>query len=1184
MMLDLPLAGRQLIVANAGTGKTWTIENLFLRLLLERELEVRRILVVTYTEAATAELRGRIRNNLVSFLRHLEATAKGGGAHEDPDGPFRGLAARLDKPSSLEDARRRLKDSLLRFDEAAIFTIHGFCRRALRELAFETGAPFEAEVTAESRDLLWESVDDFLRRTFIEADPLMVRRALDLPGEGLNCKVLSDLGRKLADNPLIEIRPSLAAPGERSAGEGLMQAFREAARLWQREGPVVRELLHHALPRLRGYGEKTLPRDLARMAAYLEAGDPFGGYEPGRYFGSSALAARTSSGSPPGHPLFEALDRIRAGIAGIDQALAQARVRFAVFARERAARSLREGGAFHFEDLLTRLHGALAGAGGAELALRLSARFPAALIDEFQDTDPVQFGIFDAIYRDPRAVMFMVGDPKQAIYRFRGADVHAFLAAAAEVPEENVHPLLDNHRSAPGLVGTVNALFGRPGSFVLEGIDYRESRHSRDDLFISESGVPDARPFRILLLPRSPGGQAIATPTARRELFAATAREISRLLAGGRKGEILLHRRDGHTGGDRALPLGPQDIAVLVRTNRHARAVRQLLQRRGIPAVLMSAQSIFASPEATELLRLLQAIEDPGNENRLRAALATDIMGVKGEDLAAWVAAGDSRLDEYRVRFRRYARSFGRGFMAMADLLMEQEGVKPRLLGHLDGERRLTNLLHLFELLHRALLPHRGGIDAAIAWLSPLLGEKPEDDVSQLRLESDAAAVKVVTVHRSKGLQWPIVFCPTVWGEWQVRGGFPVLHQGNRPYLDLRTLGDTPEGEERKELARSEARAEGMRNLYVALTRARYRSYLGWGPVNNLGRSALSALLHGEGADPAKIDDERFRRDIESLAARSGQAVCATHLGSGGSSSLETGAAMEVPVLSRRGMDPGRLLRQWSSSSFTRLEGMASRQEGEERRERDDDELEAVEMGEQSPAVRRRDFAGMPGGRTVGDAIHGILERIDFSSPGGEAARALITSRMGSGEWTDTVAERLQHVLSTPLGDTGIVLADVPPADRVAEMRFFLARGAMVRWRWRSISGPLARDLELETRAGAITGSIDLALLWRDRYWLLDWKTNNLGPDPGDYAAGSLEREMAARLYHLQADIYSLALHRHLGARLGTSYDPARHMGGVLYLFLRGMDPRHPGMGVWCRRTDAQALEELDASLGRAGR
>ncbi len=1175
-VLDTPLEGRQLIEANAGTGKTWTIENLYLRFLLEKRLEVRQILVVTFTDAATAELRERIRGNIAAFKRHLEQA--------EPPAPgklaslFDTLAARLEGKGEKALALRLLQSALLRFDEAAISTIHGFCHRALRELAFESGTLFDAAVTSDPRDFGWESVDDFLRKTYLGAHPLFVRQALALKKKGLDPEELEGIGRKVVADPGLEVVPAVEELDPRETGAALERAFREAAASWQESSKEVRALLLGSCDRLHRYGEKTMGGYLAALDAFLSGGDPLAGASPGKKLGASVLRACTKAGDPPAHPLLDRLDELDRLRAALEAGIAQARVRYAGFARRQAEAAFLQGGALHFDDLLTRLKKALEGEGRQALAARLSSRFRAALIDEFQDTDPVQFGIFDALFEGSDAAIFLVGDPKQAIYRFRGADVFAYIGAKSGIPGERRHNLTANHRSVPGLVEAVNALFDQPGAFLQgDDIPYHRSQAGRDDLALVEGEEENPAPFRVWHLPnRNPVDEEgkrkpLGKGGARRDLFETTASEIASLVAKGKAGTVRLRFRDGK-GELKERTLGPGDLAVLVKTNSQARQVQRTLRGKRIPAVIHSAKSLFSSPEAPQLLRVLQAMEEPGNDGRLRAALATDMLGVTADRLREWMDGDGRPLEEARQRFRAYARAAREGFTRMADALLEGEKVRERLLALPDGERRLTNLLHLLELLHRAHPSHRGGVETAIAWLTPLLARKPEDDVSQLRLESDAEAVTISTIHRSKGLQWPVVFCPAAWGDWQVRDNFPILHRGNAPYLDL--------GSPDRELAKVEARAESRRTLYVALTRARYRCTVGWGAINATKGSALADLLHGEGADPAAMSDEAIAADLAALTGRS-QGAVRVEPPPRAEASPPSSPEGKRAALGLREIAPARLRPAWSQSSFSRLESRTVHGEGEGSR-RDDDEAPApAAPEEQAPAPGPRDFSRMPGGREVGDALHRILERLDFAAPRGDASLRLIGSALGKADWSAAVAERLERVLSTPLGDTGIVLRDVPAPDRVAEMRFFLGRGRGERWSWEGVAGGKGRELDLETRHGVLTGSIDLVFRHQGRYWLLDWKTNNLGPEGEGYDAGPLGEEMERRLYTLQAGIYAVALHRHLRARLGDGYDPAHHFGGALYIFLRGVDASVPGRGVWCWRPDAAALARLDSSLGR---
>ncbi|MDR1462242.1 MAG: UvrD-helicase domain-containing protein [Azoarcus sp.] len=1261
-----PLDGIALIEASAGTGKTWNICGLYLRQLLEKDLPVGRLLVVTFTRAATAELSARIRERIVAVLRVLD----GGDSGDDPFVPGLIGAARA---AGVEAAamRQRLQGALATFDEAAIFTIHGFCQRALVDTPFAAGLPYALDVGEDDSDLRLEVTRDFWRSELAGIDSALAGHLLacrDSPerwAQWLKEAQARPLARVLWDED-----------GDADGGDpgALLAAFDarydEARCLWG-DGAAVRQALDASTGLHKGvYKAATVDAAFQQWTAWLAVGDARAGLSSGDgdrlgLFSAATLALRTNKGhAPPEHPFFTAAQNLLAVRQRFEAALDAARQRLLRRFIEEAGAELRRRKQSErcvaFDDILWNAHDALVSGRQPWLAGALHARYPVALIDEFQDTDPLQLAIFQHIYDcDGRhGSLFLVGDPKQAIYSFRGADLQTYLRARALADAS--YTLDINRRSATALVTACNTLFGANGTVFMEaGLDFwpvraHEPSQGLDDRTLSGGSAAGLRLWRIprgesiegdmgtaeqsqsvraelvegcdpmgnalrqaqgerccAEVPSSQGerncsglsegaggagGERLRREQALARAAQASSAEIARLLAAGARGEILI--------GERALM--PGDVAVLVRTHNEGARMKAALSQKGVGSVELSQSSVFVSGEAGELERVLLAIGDPARERRIKAALATGLMG--------WDAAALSRLagddDGLAGQFERFAGWredwLRHGFAFMSWRWMNDAGVASRLLACDDGERRLTNLLHLIELLQR---------DAGRASPAVLLGvlarrraEGGGGDDALLRLESDRNLVRIVTIYRAKGLQYGIVFCPFLFDGYTAshRSG-PMRFWHDDSGGQVADWRSAPDDEDRiKERLSGERDAETLRLIYVALTRAVHRCYLAVGCYDRGARggenyresahSMLNWLVAGADAtlavwrkkdySPAEVD-ALWRR----LASVSGGAITLDDLPLGEDETLALKPEQLAFSAPRAPKVPGG----WRLGSFSALMSGAAH-EGAARDHDARAGLAIAEAETDAPVpLPDDDILRFPRGPVAGDCVHAVFEGIDFTRTETRAAaidRALAVHAPASdGEAAllpRMLAKLVADVLSSPLaaGDgAALRLETLPMERRLTELGFYmptprLATAALSDWL--AGHGYGAPKLAQRDLAAYLKGYIDLVFEHEGRYWALDWKSNYLGDTPAAYAPAALAAAMVQHGYHLQHLLYTIALHRHLSGTL-PGYDYESHFGGVFYLFVRGLRPnwRVDGeqTGVFRHRAAKAAIESLDALL-----
>ncbi|MDQ2868050.1 MAG: exodeoxyribonuclease V subunit beta [Verrucomicrobiota bacterium] len=1116
--------GFTLIEASAGTGKTTTITAIVLRLIVEDGLALENILVTTYTELATAELRGRIRDVLSAALEIL----RGG----KPDNQIASSVIALvnDRPS----AKRRIEHALRTFDDAAIFTIHGFCAHVLADRAFESGALFETELLADATPILREATEDFWRRETYDASPMIAA----LLKENLSVASLQKLLEECSANPTLQLLSEIE--DDAALRREIEAKWSALADCYQNDAAKISRVfanLNWAKP-TNDFHERVraavtlLARNFAAKAAFGEISKALALLSMSRLEKQKYKDAAISP-----HAFFKSCEELVALVSRYVIALQQ---RFMVWAKTEVRRRKVARQVQSFDDMLTQLDGALSGERGEVLRETLRTRFPAALIDEFQDTDPVQYAIFSKIYERGDARVFFIGDPKQSIYGFRGADVFTYLSAARRANRK--YSLPRNWRSEAKLVGAVNEMFGvRPDAFAIEGIDFEPvtAAGKADEATLTIDKQRD-QPMRIWLAPNDDS----------RDIGGAVAGEIARLL-----------RANARIGEEKIVP---SDIAVLVYTNWQPAEVQKALARFRIPTVVYSAENVFRSREARELRRILAAVAEPTRDRLVRAALATEALGLRASELEK-LATEESAWERRVNRFADYHALWRDGsFVEMMSALFVREKVRARLLGYVDGERRLTNFLHLIELLHRACAENRLGLDGLVLWLArEMADDKRGREEYEVRLESDDAAVKIVTVHKSKGLEYPITFCPFAWRDPNTKG--PIkFHRGDDFLLDL---------EKRKENVtqqRREVLSEAVRQFYVALTRAKHRTYLVWTNDKSKSKSAPAFLVSGAPVEEMEkgVAAETVTASFTAQFAASANIVVEPM-------PAKVTANVSRPDLNAATLAPrvfsGEIDRSWGVVSFTSLVN------GRKEEAPDYDAVESV-LADDAP-VASEGIHAFPGGTRAGTCLHLILEKLDFTAP--EQLQPTVSEQLRLfriEQFDEVVSETIRQTLALPLDESGMTLSHIASASRISELEFTLPVTGLTNTRLREVFAEeslAVERLQFPLANGFIKGFVDLIFEHDGRFYIADWKSNWLGPSLASYTPESIAAAMAHRFYELQASIYAVALHRYLRARL-PDYDCDRHFGGAFYIFLRGVEAGEASKAVFHRKPPRAFIEKLD--------
>ncbi|HHE5335396.1 TPA: exodeoxyribonuclease V subunit beta, partial [Klebsiella pneumoniae] len=840
--LRLPLIGERLIEASAGTGKTFTIAVLYLRLLLglggeaayPRAISVEELLVVTFTEAATEELRGRIRSN----IHELRIACLRG----ESDNPL--YSALLAEIADKDDAAKTLLLAERQMDEAAVFTIHGFCQRMLSLNAFESGMLFEQQLIEDESRLRYQACADFWRR---HCYPLTRDIAAVIHDVWKGPRdLLKSLDRWLqGEAPQLKSPP---APNETLAErhQQIIARIDSLKQQWREQVGEIEGVLENSGLDRRKFNRGNQGKWMEKVNAWAQE-ETLSYQLPDALekFAQSFLLERTKAGGePPVHPLFSAVESLLASSLTLtDLVLARAMVEI----RDAVAREKRRRGELGFDDMLGRLDEALRGDSGETLASAIRQRFPVAMIDEFQDTDPQQYRIFRRIWRrQPETALLLIGDPKQAIYAFRGADIFTYMKARGDVA---AHYTLDtNWRSSPGMVGSVNRLFSLSDNpFMFHEIPFLPVKAAAKNKGLRFTvDAADVPAMNVWLMP----GDTVGSGDYQTFMAQLCATQIRDWLSAGQRGRALLWR------GETSRPVQASDITVLVRNRLEAAQVREALQTLGIPSVYLSNRdSVFETLEAQELLWLLQAVLAPERENTLRSALATSMFGLTALDIEnlnqdeqAWDALVEE-FSEYRQIWRQ------RGVMPMLRALMTARHIAENLLATRGGERRLTDILHISELLQEAASQLESE-HALVRWLAQHIAEPDSNAASQqMRLESDKHLVQIVTIHKSKGLEYPLVWLPFIA---RFRKQDQAFYHDRETFAAVLDLG---QDEASLELAEAERLAEDLRLLYVALTRAVWHCSLGVAPLSSrksgnsdFHLSALGWLLQaGEAMDAAGL-------------------------------------------------------------------------------------------------------------------------------------------------------------------------------------------------------------------------------------------------------------------------------------------------------------------------------------------
>jgi len=1221
-LLNSPLDGSNLIESSAGTGKTHTTVGIFIRLVLEHGLAPQDILVVTYTTAATEELRGRIRNALKDAN---EAFSQ--GTSTDPF--LNGLLQKARQKKQYEQKQRLLKAALRNLEEGSILTIHGFCLRMLQEYAMESRTSFDAELVPNEDIIRRDFIHNFWRKHFYHGTAYFVAYALR---QNITPATYENLLREIPFTAPLALIPDISRPDAEKMEEQadhLNSLFSSLRRSWFQEKDHLEKLLRYTGLNKRTYG--------ARINSIVQQLDLFFARETLVFppvpdlskVTSSSLKKNTNKGHiTPEHPFLNRADDFLTAAEKFQQLLDHhllfLKREMMTTAKSHLSAQKEQKALLSYDDLLHRLRQALTDTGGEQLTEKIKNRFKAVLIDEFQDTDIVQYTIFHHLFLHDgdkkQRPFFVIGDPKQAIYAFRGADIFAYLHARRSM--QHIYTLAENWRSEPELVKAINTLFGftrKP--FLYDDIHYHpiSATNQPDRDYLTIDGARKS-PFQLWVLPfeedddgnnnenisyKDTATKKLQQNTSlETRIVLAVTSEISRLIRLGMENRAMIGPR----------PLQLQDIAVLVRTNREAGIISNALSQWNIPHSVSSQENVFHSSAAEDLQLILLALANPQNQFMLNRALTTRLMARNGNDLAS---LSPKDREDIQQRFHGYHTSWlNDGFIRMFRIFLEQEKLYSGILELRQGERHLTNILHLGELLHQASIKNHLSMHELVGWLNDRMENQealPEE--YEVRLERDEKVIRIVTIHKSKGLEYPITFCPFSWktGRQEKNPSYVLYHDPDQPFHQVLDFG-SGQFDEHYRLSREESLAEEVRLLYVAMTRAKHRVYYVKCRNRNSCYSGDAYLLHQTPEmDEAgliaevqnrykQLSNEYFLRDLEKIAASSEQTI-----------ELVTLPEVEPAYPPYLHHDSTLFCRHfkrtvetnWRVTSYTTL--MATTDHNRPMLDsiswQDMPDMTDEKMVMDISDTKEADFLSpfsFPGGTRAGLFFHDIFRLIDYQNPGREASQVVIEKTLRQynyhDEWVPIIKDMIKDVITTPLPvspakDKFVTLSAISKENRQNEVAFYfplkkISSNSLRRLFAQKTFSPDQETtpdnlnrLQFNTVEGFLKGFIDLIFCFENRFYLVDWKSNLLGFNKDDYRHDMLTKHMEQSGYIMQYLLYSLAMHLHLSFRL-TGYSYEKHFGGVYYLFLRGMKPDSP-TGIFYDRPSLALLEEMRKTMVR---
>ncbi len=1227
---NCPLDGINIIEASAGTGKTYTIQNLYAKLILLKGYKVDSILVVTFTDAATKELKIRIRHILTELDLYFKGKAVSDNIKELVETTYYWDCNDKKVTVSQELKRKRIYNAINNFDDASIFTIHGFCNKVLNDHSFETGILFNVQLEKNIEPIVRDITEDFWRLETYSASSFDIAA---LNYNSINIETLSSYVKNFTSKGDIYVYPEKVS--ENRKFNILKNIFYDMKSNWNIE--EIKTILERPEISKAKFRESSVNKHIQNIELFFNYAFNKEIIETISKltieYVSAAVKKTDKQKFQPNHPFFNNCSEFINDIDSLKDFGIYTRSKFRSFFHKEYEKRKNELNVQSFNDLLSKVDEYTEGS-KSRLLQKLRSKYNAAFIDEFQDTDSVQYSIFKKIFIDSSKTIFMVGDPKQAIYGFRGGDIFTYRKAKEQISETGrLYTLPKNWRSSPNMVEAVNNLFtkGKPGNkpFVTDSINYIEvESDEKNDNFGTASDSKN-KPLKFIFINEPQSSENLSNQCTEQ-----TAAQIHNILSDDNNNITEsngIKRR-----------IKPSDIAMLVTKHSQAKLLQPKLAEYKIPAVLQATGSVFDTTEAENFVHLLNAVAEPSNTQILKGALLTNILSYSIDDL---VILSEEAEDDIILQFEEIYSKFKKchdiwlnnTFIEMFNCLCFEFNIKERILQQNSGERTLTNVLHIAEILQTQETELKLGINGLIHWLSKQMSpdSREDKDEYEIRLETDENAVKIMTVFKSKGLEFPIVFCPFLWD----KNAISVKQQriskyhltpdiiGKTSFKDellYKPILDITGKEDAENYSNDENLEELMRFMYVALTRSKYQCYVIWGNTDKNSKKNTSAL------------DYMFYSDCSVLEAEKGNIAKALSYSVKSVKNANTSPALTVeqkrniqldiydtnqkfdikeykPIylnkaikLKARIISSGNQNKSWKISSFSSLTPHSSEaSRSVSQKDYDETDISNSTDHEQNTILNTKlDIFNFPAGAKTGTCWHEIFEEIDFASSD-EEIRSLVKEKLlkyrlnekESGKANEEsiicVQEMVKNVLNKTLNRySNLSLKNITAENKLPEMEFLfsLKQGIDMDKLYTFLSSyAKENDFTLNSCSekllnnklihGYMTGFIDLIFRDKNKYYIIDWKSNKLNGIPEDFTIKGLKQEISKHYYFLQYLIYTVAVDKYLQTHI-KNYDYDTHFGGVYYIFLRGVDSfESSNKGVFFDKPDKKYIKELAGIL-----
>ena len=1184
---SFPLIGVNCIEASAGTGKTYTIAALYIRLILGHGEEGTRnpqpadkILVVTFTDAATSELRDRIRSKIVEARKAFKDMQS-----DDP------IIAEIisDLAHKREDCIDMLVQAERQINETAIHTIHGFCQRILKQSAFETGTPFESEFITDDQEIFNNVVADYWRKVFYKLDKNLagvIHSKWKTPSDMINTV------KAMITSNVKVLSPHNITEDSVASINSLHSTYIKTINTLKHS---VDNQINDAVIEIRNSGisksafqDRYLSKWLEKINAWVKSETHDYSHPPElEKFTYTFLEEKTKNGILANHALIDEISDFVSNKPSIHSyIIADAIAKcHSALEKEKAKKQV-----ISFDDLLINLNDALCSEDGGDLlAQTIRESFPVAMIDESQDTDSIQYSIFKKIYHNAcidecnqNYCLTTIGDPKQAIYSFRGADIYTYIDTKNDAQQ---HFTLDtNWRSTENMIDAVNTLFSiNPQAFLIKGIQYSPVsapiRNNNTRLIV------DGSPASALNVIIDNADKVVSKKQYTETMANLTAKQIS----------TLIHSNDSYIADESGnnTRVKPQDIAILVRTANEAEIIKDSLSKNGIDSVFLSAKtSVYSTHEAKDILRIITAMASPTQRN-IKSALATTLIDMSSDDLVE-IDEREVTIEEAIDEFVTYKKIWVRhGVQAAISKLLEIRNIVEHIMSKEQAERKIANILHIASALQSQQVQSHQQL---IRFLNDKI-EKPQSNSEdeQLQLESDRDLVQIITIHKSKGLEYKVVFIPFVLTNRDITEA--VFHDVD----NIPTFSPTPTKEQDKQ-ARIEKMAEDVRLLYVAVTRSVYSCYLGIAPLmdgnkrssTTINKTAIGWLLNkSEYVSPNDLPS--MMQDFANNNPDNINLIYANQVKSMCKQPIDT---VEPECTANQCSTKHINLKNQFVTSYSAL---VSQHGGESTiaLAPTDRDLEVVIEDEEQTDVELSIF-NFEKGAKAGTFLHSIFEEINYNTRvdsdkttskiqeliamNGETRRDSDSELIKKwSDWIEPIKTMVSSVLERNLmegfSNEQIRLCDIDMEHILPEMEFMfpiedlnaISLSKLIA-KHDSLSENLP-DLEFSDISGMIKGFIDLTFKANGKYYVLDWKSNHLGDDSSVYTIESIKESMRDHRYDLQYQIYSLALHKFLSTRI-NDYNYETHFGGAFYVYLRGVDS--DVNGIFYTKPSYEFLQELD--------